>query len=441
MVIAGELGEFLDDDAPSRHVHADGQGLGGEHDLCQTLDEALLDDLLERGHHPGMVGGDPSLELGHELLVSEDIEIRTEQAGQTLIRDLPNPRSLVLVGQPEPSGETGPSRFVALGATEDEVDGREKSSIQQDVDRLQPGGRRQLARTTATRSTVVAAATTVPRAAGVETECIVVRSAVHDRRQQADAVVRPVGHEVHVVEANRPLRLHHGRRRPANRADPVGQLVGVADRGRQTHQLDVLGKVDDDLLPDRPTIRILEEVNLVEHDEGKVIEIAPAVDHVAEHFGRHHDDGSVTVDRVVAGQESDSVVTVDVDQIPVLLVRERLDRRGVERPTAAANRRLHAVLGDHGLAAARRRRDDHVGTVVEDVQRVELELVEFERVAGEDVVPVGAHGVSVAGGVSVSRLRCAVAAAGRFARSGSRRSTTRPSEPTGPTARWDRRTA
>ena len=167
-------------------------------------------------------------------------------------------------------------------------------------------------------------------------------------------------------------------------------------------------EVDDHLLPDRSAIGVLEEVHLVEHDDGQIVEIAPAVDHVAQHFGRHHHDGGIAVDRVVTGQETDTVVTVDLDEIAVLLIRECLDGRGVERASTASERHLDAVLGDDGLATAGRSGDDDMVALVERVQRVELELVEFERVAGEKVVPVGAHDVSVAGRAPVrpASLRC-----------------------------------
>ena len=37
VLLAGELGERLDDDRPGRHVDAEGEGLGGEHDLDEAL--------------------------------------------------------------------------------------------------------------------------------------------------------------------------------------------------------------------------------------------------------------------------------------------------------------------------------------------------------------------------------------------------------------------
>jgi hypothetical protein len=71
MMLSGELRELLDDDGARRHVDPDCQRLGGEHDLDQSRDEALLHDLLHRWDHAGVVSGDADVELGHELVVAE----------------------------------------------------------------------------------------------------------------------------------------------------------------------------------------------------------------------------------------------------------------------------------------------------------------------------------------------------------------------------------
>src|SRR5436190_397117 len=77
------------------------------------------------------------------------------------------------------------------------------------------------------------------------------------------------------------------------------------------------------------------------------------------------------------------------------------------RPSSSSG--LDPVLGDHGLAAAGGCRDDHVVAGVEGVERLELEAVERERVAADDLGPlvgVGAHGASLSG----ARLPAALAA-------------------------------
>ena len=164
-------------------------------------------------------------------------------------------------------------------------------------------------------------------------------------------------------------------------------LLTVADK--QTSRT-CCGQVDDDLLPHGTPVGVLEEVHLVEHDQSEVVERPRTpVDHVAEHLGRHHDDRGVAVDRVVPGEQTDGVLAVDGDQVAVLLVRQRLDRRGVERSMPGGASHGDAVLGHHGLAAPGRRGDDDVLAAIERVERLGLEPVDRERVAGGQLGAVG----------------------------------------------------
>ena len=84
-MVARELRQLFDHDRASRHVDADGEGLGGEHHLEQASDEAPLDRLLERRHHAGMVRRDAGVELGEELAVSEHGEIGLIEAAEAIV--------------------------------------------------------------------------------------------------------------------------------------------------------------------------------------------------------------------------------------------------------------------------------------------------------------------------------------------------------------------
>ncbi len=229
--------------------------------------------------------------------------------------------------------------------------------------------------------------------------------AVDEHGQHAQPVVRPVGDEVLVVEAHGAAAFDDRRGRSSNRGDPLGELVDVADRGGQADQPDVLGQVDHHLLPDRAPIGILQEVDLVEHDEAEIVQQpGPSVDHVAQHFGRHHDDRRVTVDRVVAGQQPDVGLAVHGHEISVLLVRQRLHRRGVERTPSLGSRCRDAVLGDDGLAAAGGDGDYDVLAPIERVERLVLEPVDRKRVA-LDEVGTQRRAVGAAGHASTGRRR------------------------------------
>ena len=97
------------------------------------------------------------------------------------------------------------------------------------------------------------------------------------------------------------------------------------------------GQVDDHLLPDRAAEPVGEVVHLVHHHVRQAVQGRRAgVEHVAQHLGGHHHHRRVAVDRVVAGQQADLVGAVPRDQVVVLLVGQRLDRRGVEALAALA---------------------------------------------------------------------------------------------------------
>ena len=127
------------------------------------------------------------------------------------------------------------------------------------------------------------------------------------------AVVRPVAHQVVVVEPDRTAKLDDRCRRAAHGLDPRRKLGGVAHGGGQADQADVGRQVDDHLLPHGAAVGVLEEVHLVEHDEAEVVQgRGPGVDHVAQDLGRHHDDRGVPVDRVVARQQAHLAGAVEV---------------------------------------------------------------------------------------------------------------------------------
>ena len=207
--------------------------------------------------------------------------------------------------------------------------------------------------------------------------------AVHERREQCHLPGLGVLDQVPVVEGDGPLVLHHHRRGATDGADPVGQLLGIRHRCRQTHEADGGGEVDDDLLPHRTAVRVLEVVDLVEHHPLEALQRrGPAVDHVAQHLGGHHDDLGVAVDRRVAGEQPDPVGPVEADEVVVLLVRQGLDRRRVEGPAAGGQGHRHRVLGHHRLPRPGGRADEHRTTGVDGLDGLELEAVEGEAPVG-----------------------------------------------------------
>src|SRR5690606_30883118 len=102
------------------------------------------------------------------------------------------------------------------------------------------------------------------------------------------------------------------------------------------------------------------------------------VEHVAQDLGRHDDDGRLGVDRGVAREEPDLGLSVAPHEVGVLLVRQCLDRCGVEGLAVRSQREVHRELPDDRLARSRGRRDQDAAALLERAARGDLELVERE---------------------------------------------------------------
>ena len=83
---AAELRDLFDDHRACRHIDAESEGLGGEHDLHERLGEAGLDRLPERWHHAGVVGRHTCFEPGRvdrvaehrQVLVGQGVHVRLD---------------------------------------------------------------------------------------------------------------------------------------------------------------------------------------------------------------------------------------------------------------------------------------------------------------------------------------------------------------------------
>ena len=169
----------------------------------------------------------------------------------------------------------------------------------------------------------------------------------------------PVIMDVQVVNRNRPRRMFHQDRLAMDTPDPAGNLGSVRNGGREANQLDVRRTIQDCLFPSRAPVRVGKEVDLVKDHHGGVAERLRAPQHhVAEDFGGHHKDVTRGILGDIAGQQANGI---PVRRPPVveLLVRKRLDWRRVDRPHALASRKFNAELGNHRLARARRRSNQH----------------------------------------------------------------------------------
>ena len=130
-------------------------------------------------------------------------------------------------------------------------------------------------------------------------------------------------------------RLDERHRHAARELDPLAELLRVADRGRQDHQLRARIEADDRLLPHVAALGVVEVVALVHHDDVGGRRVLLGDDPVPQDLGDHDLDRRLGVDLVVAGGEADVLVAEVVAQLAVLLLGERAQRRGVDRALAA----------------------------------------------------------------------------------------------------------
>ena len=413
---AVELLELLEHDGARRHVDAEGERLGREHDLDQLAQEQLLDDLFERGQQAGVVRCDASLEVVEPVVVAEHREVFVEQGAGALLDDRSYLDALLVRCQPHAAAPDLLHGGIAADPAEDEEDRGQKVRPGQQLDHVGAvetldalhvrRAHRPLAALVraATRRLVAAVARTAHRlrlAVAVEVRSLERPDAhellVHLRRGDAGSVVEQrqqvAAHQDVLLERHRADLGHDHLGVATDRVEPVAELLGVGHRRRERDQTYALRQVDDDLLPHRPAEAIGEVVHLVHHDVAEAPQRGRVgVEHVAKHLGGHHHDPRVAVDVRVAGEKAHLVGAVHLLQLAELLIRQRLDGRRVERLVARlAHREMDGELADDRLAGARGRCDQDASTLFECAASRQLEGVEREslgcRERGRDRMP------------------------------------------------------
>ena len=143
------------------------------------------------------------------------------------------------------------------------------------------------------------------------------------------------GHRDVMVEVDGPIVLNDDLKSASNRSDPLSEDRGIGHGGGEAHESHLGRRHDQHLFPDSASVGILDEVHLIEDDEAERSKgSCVGQQHVAEDLGRHHDDLGLRTDCGVACQQTDALRSVLRHQLTELLVREGLERCGVERPPA-----------------------------------------------------------------------------------------------------------
>lgn len=132
--------------------------------------------------------------------------------------------------------------------------------------------------------------------------------------------------------------------------DPLGEFVSVGDSGAEHDDVGLLRQQDERLLPDHAAFLVAHLVDLVEHDVfGFVDDTRAAEEHVALDLRGHDEAERVGVDGDVAGHEPDLLFAEDEPELAQFLVRQRLDRRGLNHSLVVLQRERNAVYGDCGF--------------------------------------------------------------------------------------------
>ena len=118
-------------------------------------------------------------------------------------------------------------------------------------------------------------------------------------------------------------------------ADPVSQVVSIADGGREANQLNMRRGTNYGLFPDRPATNIAQVVQLIKDNKahtserrwGRVLKVRKALSaffekHIAVHFGRHNNDRGTAMFNNITCHQADSINTVHVAQVTIFLIGE-----------------------------------------------------------------------------------------------------------------------
>ncbi len=229
--LAVELREPFEQNGSRGHVDAERQRLGGEDRAHQTTDEQVLDGLLERRDHAGVMRRDAATQPIPPVPVTEHLEVLSRDSRGSFVDHRVDPVPLVLGRQPQPCVHALPHRGIAPRAAEDEGDARQQALAVQAGDDVG---------TVRRPPTAQRAAATSARGAGAEVAHppvdVALQVGVDRRAVGAEEVEQPRLHEQVLPQRNRTLLVHDHRGLAAHRDQPVAELLGVGHRCRERHE-------------------------------------------------------------------------------------------------------------------------------------------------------------------------------------------------------------
>uniref|UniRef100_A0A6B0VAB1 Uncharacterized protein n=1 Tax=Ixodes ricinus TaxID=34613 RepID=A0A6B0VAB1_IXORI len=209
----------------------------------------------------------------------------------------------------------------------------------------------------------------------VELLLLEVSAFVHDEVKSAASR----GEDV-VLERDRPVfRVHDVTGLLVQVADPLSELLGVGNGGREEHITHIVRQQDDRLFPHHASLFVPHVMNLVEDDPPDLPhDLGALVQHAPQDLCCHDEAAGAGVDGDVARHEA-NVLEV-VRKLPKLLVAESLDWSGVNDPLLFSKAQRDGILSHDGLSGRGVGGHQHALVVLQAEDGLLLERIEDERV-------------------------------------------------------------
>jgi len=160
-------------------------------------------------------------------------------------------------------------------------------------------------------------------------------------------------------------------------SDPVGEFKVVGNRRRKHYYADGVWQLHNDLLPDTAALFIVNVVDLIEDDPFNVLDLAAVVvKHRLEDFGCHDQTGCVLIELDIASDDA-NIPKLQLE-VPVFLVTQGLNRRGVNRLGHVSSGKRDGILRDHCLTRRGMGCNHNTVTLLQPVDGALLKVIKLE---------------------------------------------------------------
>ncbi|CAB4547618.1 unannotated protein [freshwater metagenome] len=102
------------------------------------------------------------------------------------------------------------------------------------------------------------------------------------------------------------------------------------------------------------------------------------IDHIAQNLSGHHHDVRSGVGVVISSQNSNSRFAVSFAEFLILLITQRLYRRGVKHLLFFGQSKVNCELTDHGLSSTGRSRNQYTVSQRQSATSFFLEFIQWE---------------------------------------------------------------